>query len=107
MGSEDRMEKDVHNNPMPALRPEATTTKVAANAAGGANTVSAAVGTAGLYRIWASVDVYIQVGTAPVASETYPIAAGIPDIVRLNADDKVAAIAIGAVAGSVFVTRVR
>lgn len=99
------MEKDIHGNPIPALRPEETTIELAINASTGASAKTVAVGAAGVYRVWSSVDAYLQFGSSPTAAKTYPISAGIPERVRLLDTDCIAGIAIGTVAGSVFATR--
>jgi hypothetical protein len=80
---------DLNNNPIQVGRPEPGSTKTVA--AGASTAQSAVVGITGVYSVVSTVDAYIEIGTAPVATATTLfLAAGIPLFMRLDATDKIA-----------------
>ena len=103
MSAEERMEKDVHNNAIPVLRPVPGSTKTVASGASTAQ--SAPVGTAGIYEVVGTADAYIEIGSNPVATTTTQfVAGGIPKFMRLEATDRVAGLQVSS-AGVVHITR--
>jgi len=97
------MPVDPNGRSLQTLRPVPGSTIVVAS--GEASAASSAVGTAGIYRISASKDCYLELGSDPTATTSKMVFLAGAEIWPLLATDKIAAIQMSE-AGSVSITRI-